>query len=95
MQADAESKGINWKKPNLQPAGTEHAYNLVTERVRSTSTDPLKIGETLLEDLLHEKALELSKFAEKERGVKEELLGENFADPVSVETERVARNNIK
>lgn len=46
-------------------AGVKEAYKSVTKRVKETSQDPLRLGETLILDLLHEKSHELSRFAVK------------------------------
>jgi hypothetical protein len=61
-------------RPDLKAAGAGYAYNAVKERIVKSSQDPLKIGETLALDLLHEKSHELSRFAERVESPKDLLL---------------------
>lgn len=85
----AAQKGKPFNRPDLKPAGAAQAYKSVKARIERTTDDPLKTGETLIQDLLHEKAIELSRFANKVETPKDKLLEGNFASPMEADEAKV------
>lgn len=69
----------------MEPAGAESAYKSVVERVKTTSQDSLKMGESLIVDILHEKSHDLSRFAKKQSSAVEQLLEGNLTEPSASE----------
>jgi hypothetical protein len=52
------------------------------KRINQISDDRFKNGANFIEDLLHEKALDLLRFgSKKKQSVKDELMGENRTTP--------------
>lgn len=93
LEREALEQGRTFVKPELAKAKAGSAYRSVRDRINKTTQDPLKTGESLAVDLLHEKSHELSRFAEKVATPKDELLEGNLLNP-SNEDEQDVRSRI-
>lgn len=91
LERIAEDEGRAFISPDLVPAGAATAHKNVTERYAKITDDPLKTGENLAEDLLHEKALELSRFHEKVKTPKEKMLQGNYTEPTMDHEQNIRR----
>ena len=86
--AKEEGREFDVRK-QLGPAGVKSAYENVKDRIRQTDDDVIKTGEGLVLNLLHEKASELSKFANKEQTPKQKLLEGNYDEPTEKNEARI------
>lgn len=77
----------------MKKIGAYGAYKTVNDRIKSVA-DPLQAGENLALDFLHEKSHELSRFAKPIDTPKEDLLGDNIAEPVVSNSEDEVRRRI-